>query len=78
MKTNGKKKVCGNGDFLYFQTRKTKKIFAWTESCESSFLLRREANRIENGICNKWGEKNFSDENLTGSFYVNLNLKNKN
>lgn len=54
-----KKESCGNGDFLCFQTRRTKKIFPRTETCESNFLPRREANRIEIGICERVFEIRF-------------------
>ena len=53
------KESCGNGDFLCFQTRRTKKIFPRTETCESNFLPRREANRIEIGICERVFEIRF-------------------
>lgn len=59
MRSKWKKESCGNGDFLCFQTRRTKKIFPRTETCESNFLPRREANRIEIGICERVFEMRF-------------------
>lgn len=86
-KNKWKKETCGNANFLCFQTKRTKKIFTWTESHGSSFLPRNEAAGVNTGY-EKWKEKeekfsneihigSFWDENLDCSFYVNLNLKNK-